>query len=190
MSGRCIPIFSAPGKRCAAWARAAGMTDVEVYREVVETTRSFCTEAVGVRGHRQFFDSTLLPIYREYGLEYDSSLFLPLVSHLTPVRKPHEIVELPIYYIDHSDLNAGYTGFDLAPAARPPGPQSLRFPSQHRVHQCDDERPLCRLQSALPRPGTASGDAARGDWSPYALSAAGGRDRRGRPANGHPDADQ
>jgi hypothetical protein len=94
-------------------ARASGMTDVEVYREVVQTTHRFCTEAVGVRGHRQFFDSTLLPIYREDGLEYDSSLFLPLVPHLTPVRKPHEIVELPIYYIDHSDLNAGYTGFDL-----------------------------------------------------------------------------
>jgi len=94
-------------------ARAAAMTDVEAYRHVVQTTRSFCPEAVGVRGHRQFFDSTLLPIYHECGLEYDSSLFLPLAAHLAPVRKPHDLVAVPIYYIDHSDLNAGYTNFEL-----------------------------------------------------------------------------
>jgi hypothetical protein len=93
---------------------AAAMTDVDVYRHVVETTHSFCPEAVGVRGHRQFFDSTLLPIYKECGLRYDSSLFLPLAEGLAPVMKPHDILELPIYYIDHSDLNARYTDFDVA----------------------------------------------------------------------------
>ena len=67
-----------------------------------------------MRGHRQFFDSTLLPIYKECGLRYDSSLFLPLSRGLTPVLKPHDILELPIYYIDHSDLNANYTSFDVA----------------------------------------------------------------------------
>jgi hypothetical protein len=92
---------------------AATMTDVDVYRHVVRTTHEFCPEAVGVRGHRQFFDSTLLPIYKDCGLQYDSSLFLPLAKGLTPVLKPHDIVELPIYYIDHSDLNANYTSFDV-----------------------------------------------------------------------------
>jgi hypothetical protein len=95
-------------------ATDATMTDVDIYRYVVERTHGFCPEAIGVRGHRQFFDSTLLPIYKESGLQYDSSLFLPLARGLAPVLKPHDLVELPIYYIDHSDLNAGYTNFDVA----------------------------------------------------------------------------
>ena len=93
---------------------AATMSDGDIYRHVVKATHEFCPEAVGVRGHRQFFDSTLLPIYKECGLRYDSSLFLPLARGLTPVLKPHDILELPIYYIDHSDLNARFTDFDIA----------------------------------------------------------------------------
>jgi hypothetical protein len=93
--------------------RVAGLTETEIYRHVVQTTRTFCREAVGIRGHRQFFDSALLPIYRDCGLEYESSQFLPLAANLVPVRRPHDIIGIPIYYIDHSDLSAGYTGFDL-----------------------------------------------------------------------------
>jgi hypothetical protein len=94
-------------------AAAAQISDVDIYRHVVETTHEFCPEAVGVRGHRQFFDSTLLPIYKRCGLEYDASLLLPLAKGLRPVLKPHDILELPTYYIDHSDLTAGYTKFDI-----------------------------------------------------------------------------
>ena len=93
---------------------AATMSDVDIYRHVVETTRGFCPEATGVRGHRQFFDSTLLPIYKQCGLRYDSSLFLPLAPNLAPVLKPHDILELPVYYIDHSDLSAHYSDFQVA----------------------------------------------------------------------------
>jgi hypothetical protein len=92
---------------------AADLSDVEIYRHVVRTTREFCPEAVGVRGHRQFFDSTLLPIYQESGLQYDASLFLPLAHGVVPAMKPHDVLELPTYYIDHSDFNAGYTNFEL-----------------------------------------------------------------------------
>lgn len=95
-------------------AAAAEMCDGEIYRHVVKTTHEFCPEAVGVRGHRQFFDSTLLPIYKECGLQYDASVFLPLACGLAPAMKPHDVLELPTYYIDHSDLNAGYTNFELS----------------------------------------------------------------------------
>jgi hypothetical protein len=98
--------------RCLG-AAAAEMSDVDIYRHVIETTKEFCPEAVGVRGHRQFFDSTLLPIYQQYGIEYDASLLLPLAKGLRPALKPHDVLELPTYYIDHSDLSAGYTNFDV-----------------------------------------------------------------------------
>lgn len=94
-----------------AAARERG--DDDAYRHVVQTTLRFCPEAIGVRGHRQFFDSGLLPIYRAAGLQYDSSLLLLLAEHLAPTRKPHDIVELPIYYIDHSDLSMGLSGMTV-----------------------------------------------------------------------------
>jgi hypothetical protein len=98
----------------AAPGRDDGPSDVEAYRHVVATTREFCPEARGVRAHALFYESDLLPVYREAGLEYDSSYFLPLVDSLRPCRKEHDILELPIYYMDHWDLGAGATGFTLA----------------------------------------------------------------------------
>jgi Polysaccharide deacetylase len=87
------------------------MTQSEVYRHVVTTTHGFCTEAIGTRGHRQFFDSALLPIYQECGVRYDSSCYLPFATGLQPAMKPYDVLELPVYFIDHSDLSDHRTGF-------------------------------------------------------------------------------
>jgi hypothetical protein len=88
-------------------------TDAQVYAHVVETTRTFCSEAIGVRGHSLFYDSELLPLYRKAGIEYDSSCSLPLMEGLRPIWKEDNILEFPIYYIDHFDLKSGRTGFQL-----------------------------------------------------------------------------
>jgi len=76
----------------------------EIYDFVVRHTKSFCSEAVGVRTHSLFFDTDLLPVYRAHQLRYDSSVFLPLTPQLTPVRRELGIVELPVFYMDHLDL--------------------------------------------------------------------------------------
>jgi hypothetical protein len=88
-------------------------TDGQVYAHVVETTRAVCPEAKGVRGHSLFYDSELLSLYRTAGLEYDSSCCLPLMEGLQPVQKEYDILEFPVYYIDHFDLKAQRTGFKL-----------------------------------------------------------------------------
>jgi hypothetical protein len=88
--------------------------DSSFYRFVVSATRAFCPEAVGVRAHSLFFDSDLLSIYREAGLEYDSTYMLPLAPGLAPVWKGAGILELPIYYMDYWDLREQATGFDLS----------------------------------------------------------------------------
>lgn len=88
-------------------------SDLEVYEYVVRTTRAFCPEAIGVRGHSLFWDSNLLPIYRQVGLEYDSTYILPLRSGLSPVWMGRDMVEIPIYYSDHFDLREQATGFRL-----------------------------------------------------------------------------
>ena len=82
------------------------------YQHVLEGTRRWCPEAVGTRSHSLIYDSTLLPLYREAGLEYDSTCMLPLAHHLSPVWKGHGILELPIFYMDFWDMCEGVTGFD------------------------------------------------------------------------------
>jgi hypothetical protein len=90
-----------------------GWTDTEVYYYVVQTTHSFCPEAVGVRAHSLLYDSDVLPIYRQAGLEYDSTYFLPMTPRLNPVWKEYGILEMPIYYMDHFDLIHQVTDFRL-----------------------------------------------------------------------------
>lgn len=88
-------------------------TDGPFLRHVVGATRAFCPEAVGVRAHSLFYDSDLLAIYREAGVEYDSSYMLPLTPGLGPVWKGSGIVELPVYYMDHWDLREQASGFSV-----------------------------------------------------------------------------
>ncbi|HUO05324.1 MAG TPA: hypothetical protein VMU16_09020 [Candidatus Binataceae bacterium] len=87
--------------------------DTQVYEHVVSTTKEFCPEAIGVRGHSLFYDSELLAIYQRAGIEYDSSCCMPLMEGLRPIWKEYGILEIPVYYIDHFDLKAQRTGFSL-----------------------------------------------------------------------------
>jgi hypothetical protein len=123
------PNFRRHGNTTLDGAAPAGAeTDADFYRQVVQGVRGYCPEAVGVRAHSLFFDSDLLPVYSEAGLEYDSSLFLPLAPELRPVPKGRGILELPLYYMDHWDLSEQATGFEL-PSLRldAPGLKVLAF---------------------------------------------------------------
>jgi hypothetical protein len=93
---------------------AASIDESELYRHVLSTTLQFAPEAKGVRSHSLFYDSLMMPIYREFGLEYDSSYQLPLTPGLRPVWKEYDVLELPIYFSDHFELKSGATGFDIA----------------------------------------------------------------------------
>jgi hypothetical protein len=92
--------------------RAAG-TDVDFYRYIAESTKTFCPEAVGSRSHNLFWDSALASIYRDQGLKYTSNMLLPLVPGLKALEGFKGLVEFPIYYMDHWDLEEGVTGFRL-----------------------------------------------------------------------------
>jgi hypothetical protein len=89
------------------------LTDGEVYEHVVHATHAFCPEAIGVRGHSLFYNTEVLPIYRQAGLEYDSSYFLPLEANLRPVWNGHNMLEIPLYYMDHHDIIVQASGFRL-----------------------------------------------------------------------------
>ncbi|MCA9535282.1 MAG: hypothetical protein KC593_16430 [Myxococcales bacterium] len=88
--------------------------DERIFRHVVARTKSFCPEAVGARSHCLFYDSSLMAVYAEQGVEYDSTYALPLSAGLAPVWKERGVLEMPIYYMDHIDLMGAQTGFELA----------------------------------------------------------------------------
>jgi hypothetical protein len=87
--------------------------DQAFYRHIMSTASAWYPDAVGVRAHSLIADSALLPIYRDFGLRYDSSYMLPLTPGLAPVARACGVVELPIYYMDHWDLSEKATGFTL-----------------------------------------------------------------------------
>ncbi|MGH9721187.1 MAG: hypothetical protein ACRD8O_13310 [Bryobacteraceae bacterium] len=88
------------------------LPQADVYERVMEVTHSFCPEAAGVRTHSLFYDSELLPIYNRRGLQYDASYFIPLVSS-APFWKAYNIVEFPLFYMDHHDLITQATSFSI-----------------------------------------------------------------------------
>jgi peptidoglycan/xylan/chitin deacetylase (PgdA/CDA1 family) len=92
---------------------AASIDESNLYRHVLRTTLNFAPEAKGVRSHSLFYDSVMIPLYREFGLEYDSSYQLPLTANLQPIWKEYDVLELPIYFADHFELKTGATGFDI-----------------------------------------------------------------------------
>ena len=94
-------------------AAMAGIHEEELYRQVLRTTRIFAPEAKGVRSHSLFYDSLMIPLYREFGLEYDSSYQLPLTPGLQPTWKEYDVLELPIYFADHFELKTRATEFNL-----------------------------------------------------------------------------
>jgi hypothetical protein len=52
-----------------------------------------------------------MPLYQEFGLEYDSSYQIPLVSGLRPFWKECGVLEIPIYFADHFELKTGACDF-------------------------------------------------------------------------------
>jgi hypothetical protein len=92
----------------------ATLSDEDIHEHIVSHTLAFAPEAKGLRSHSLYYDSTLLPLYRRLGLEYDCSYQMPLVGGLRPFWKQHEIIEIPTYYADHFDLMTAATGFELA----------------------------------------------------------------------------
>jgi peptidoglycan/xylan/chitin deacetylase (PgdA/CDA1 family) len=107
------PNFRRNGDTYRALVDAGSRSDHEVYEHIVTTTYSFAPEAKGVRAHSLHFDSTLLPIYRRHGLEYECSQRLPLVPGLRPFWNQHDMIFIPSYFSDYFDLLTGTSRFDV-----------------------------------------------------------------------------
>lgn len=107
------PNFRRSRNPLARRVHEGSMDDSEFYRYIVAATREFCPEAVGTRSHSLILDSDMMPVFRDAGLEYDSSVMLPLAPGLCPVPRSSGILEIPAYYMDHWDLSERATDLRL-----------------------------------------------------------------------------
>jgi polysaccharide deactylase WbmS-like protein len=90
------------------------LDEAEFCRAVIRANKAFCPEATGVRSHRLIFDTLVEQACREGGLQYASTTMRPLAASLAPGSLGRGLVSLPIYFMDHWDLQNQVTGFDLA----------------------------------------------------------------------------
>ena len=106
------PNFRRDGDSYRLLDNAGSKSDGEILSHIVKRTMSFAPEAKGVRSHSLHYDSTLLPVYERFGIEYDSSYRMPLVTTLRPFWIQNNVLEIPTFYADYFDIVAGATGFD------------------------------------------------------------------------------
>ncbi|WP_130470557.1 hypothetical protein [Candidatus Magnetaquicoccus inordinatus] len=128
------PNFRRNGDTLRAFRAAHPLADeskideLSLYRFVLQRTHAFASEARGVRSHSLYYDSQLLEIYREIGIEYDATYLIPLKSGLLPFWKEYGILECPTYFSDHFELKSGLTGFDTDKLAlSEPGLKIINF---------------------------------------------------------------
>ena len=89
------------------------ISDSELYEAAFTRTHAFAPEALGYRSHGLRSDSSMIPIARRCGLQYDCTMRLPLVAGLRPIRLEYDLLAIPTFYADHFDMKASATGFDV-----------------------------------------------------------------------------
>ena len=102
------------GLEAANGGSTSHLSDTDIYHHVLETTRSFAPEAKGVRAHCLHHESTLIPLYRQAGLEYECNSLMPLTPNLRPFWREHGMIGLPTYWADHFDLMTQASSFDAS----------------------------------------------------------------------------
>jgi peptidoglycan/xylan/chitin deacetylase (PgdA/CDA1 family) len=118
----------------------AALPLAERLAKLLAATKAFAPEAVGARSHCLRFETAMIRAYRDLGMEYDCSYFMPLVEGLRPFWREYEFVQVPTYYIDHGDLKAGLTGFRLeALGLERPGVKVFDFHPNMVFLNCEDD---------------------------------------------------
>jgi hypothetical protein len=105
--------------------------------QVIKELKAIFPEAKGVRNHRLYHHSRLFPIYREFGLEYDSNCLIPnQIVH--PFYASHDIIRIPMFFEDDQYIS---TSPDFRLASINMRSQGLRVFNFHPGHiflnRCD-----------------------------------------------------
>lgn len=75
---------------------------------------SIYPSAIGVRTHRLFWHSNLIPLFIKFGIKYDSSLFCPLQKNLIPYFD-FGITRFPLWWVDTFHCRSRFAFDHFAP---------------------------------------------------------------------------
>lgn len=119
-------------------------------KECLYAMRSLYPDAVGIRTHRLYWHGLLPGLFKNVGMRYDSSLFLPLQSHLCPYFED-KVIRYPIWWTDFFHMQSGFcTHFSSTPGLDEPGMKVLLFhPLYIYLNTIDINRAREKLQRIL-----------------------------------------
>jgi hypothetical protein len=84
----------------------------ESYEETIRKLMKLFPKAKGIRSHGLHVDYKLYPIYKKYGLEYESNYFMYKQANIKPFKMSNDILQIPIFFMDDShigrSINANY----------------------------------------------------------------------------------
>lgn len=101
------------------------------YSEPIETLKRLYPQAKGGRSHSLFVSSHILQLYVDYGLKYESNIFLQLHEGLHPVTRFEDFISIPFYWSDDKHISLR-TPFELEHLSlETPGLKVLNFHPMH-----------------------------------------------------------
>lgn len=77
--------------------------------EILDNMLNWFPDAVGIRSHRWYWDYGLYELLPERGVKYDSSVFLPLDSGVSPNIAYGPLVRFPVWWTDNLHLDRSLT---------------------------------------------------------------------------------
>lgn len=142
-----------------------GSTHGSTTAEVLSTVFSIVPEAVSTRSHAVYQHGPLLQHFaRNTPLRLDSSIFLPGMPHIRPVRLTYAertLVRVPFFWADDHELGSPSPAWSLEPMKRVPGLKVMAFHPVHVYFNFSDEHQYVAMKQAVPDLKVLTRDAAK-----------------------------
>jgi hypothetical protein len=81
----------------------------------IKERMDFCKNVIGTRSHSLFFTERLRPVYKQWGIKYQSNVMLYLQDDIKPFLISPDTLEIPLFFMDtfHLIMTEPETDFDI-----------------------------------------------------------------------------
>lgn len=89
------------------------LNEDEITRELERKIALCVKKPSGHRGHSLYWTERLRPLFRDYGIRYDSSTMMYLESDIRPFRVGYDLLQIPLFFMDFFHFEyCGFNGTD------------------------------------------------------------------------------
>jgi polysaccharide deactylase WbmS-like protein len=126
---------------------------LENAEKTLHDIKSLYPKAISLRTHSLVHSSKFWEMYKKNNVKYTSITYMPYQSQLSPVTMPHEIIELPIFFMDDHYLEMPNITFDLEQLKLVhPGLKVLSFHPIHLYLNCSSLADYVKAKPYFDRP--------------------------------------